>query len=95
MEIYLYYRYPNRGEDIERLQRFFGGDKIPAFLVNRIDNEYSHLAAAFERGEMPIDIPEMPKVAQQILDELEKHDPEQYQALLASIGQTVKPNQGS
>lgn len=95
MEIYLYYRYPNHEEDIERLQRFFGGDKIPAFLVNRIDNEYSHLAAAFERGEMPIDIPEMSKAAHQILDKLEKHDPEQYQALLASIGQTVKPNQGS
>ncbi len=95
MEIYLYYRYPNHEEDIERLQRFFGGEKIPAFLVKRIDNEYSHLAAAFERGEMPIDIPEMSKVARQILDKLEKHDSEQYQALLASIGQTVQPNLGS
>ena len=81
--------------DMKRLKRFFDGDEIPAFLVNRIDNEYSHLAAAFERGEMPIDIPEMSKVAQQILDKLEEHDSEQYQALLASIGQTVQPNQGS
>lgn len=96
LEIYLYYKYPNhKMGDMKRLKRFFDGDEIPAFLVNRIDNEYSHLAAAFERGEMPIDIPEMSKVAQQILDKLEEHDSEQYQALLASIGQTVQPNQGS
>lgn len=96
LEIYLYYKYPNhKMGDMKRLKCFFNGDEIPAFLVNRIDNEYSHLAAAFERGEMPIDIPEMSKAAQQILDKLEEHDSEQYQALLASIGQTVKPNQGS
>lgn len=96
LEIYLYYKYPNhKMGDMKRLKRFFDGDETPAFLVNRIDNEYSHLAAAFERGEMPIDIPEMSKVAQQILDKLKAHDLEQYQALLASIGETVQLNQES
>lgn len=96
LEIYLYYKYPNhKMADMKRLKCFFDGDEIPAFLVNRIDNEYSHLAAAFERGEMPIDIPEMSKAAKQILDKLKAHDPEQYRALLESIGETEQPNQGS
>src|SRR3970282_2137366 len=43
-EIYLYYKYPDRGMNEETLRLFFGEERIPAVLIDRINNEYSHLA---------------------------------------------------
>ena len=40
----------------------------------------------FERGATPVEVPEMKKVAQFILDKIQEKDPEQYEALLISIG---------
>lgn len=87
LEIYLYYKYPDSTSDSEKLQRFFGGEKIPAVLTDRISNEYSHLCGVFERGATPVEVPEMKTAAQQIIDKL-KADREQYDALLQSIGVT-------
>lgn len=85
LELYLYYKYPDDSADIEKLERFFGSDKIPAILTDRINNEYSHLSGVFERGATQVEVPEMKTVAQTILDKL-KADDEQYTALLKSIG---------
>ncbi|NMM28973.1 MAG: AAA family ATPase [Glaciimonas sp.] len=87
LEAYLYYRYPNANEkDNGKLSRFFGDNPIAATITNRLNNEYSHLEGIFERSIAPIDVPEMKKVAQFILDKIEEKDPDQYKALLESIG---------
>lgn len=85
LEIYLYYKFPNGGDQMIKLQRFFGDDAIPSVLVDRINNEYSHLCGVFERGETPVEVPEMKTAAVLILDRL-KQDRGQYDALLESIG---------
>jgi hypothetical protein len=85
-EIYLYYKYPNHGMNEESLRRFFGNEQIPAVLTDRINNEYSHLAGIFERGATPTEVPEMKKAANFILQKIREKDPDQYSALLQSIG---------
>lgn len=85
LEIYLYYKYPDQGMNKETLYLFFGGTKIPAFLIDRINNEYSHLCGVLERGSRPVEVPEMRTAARQIIEKL-KEDNEQYSALLRSIG---------
>lgn len=86
-EIYLYYKYPNQGMSEETLGLFFGDEQVPAVLTNRINNEYSHLCGVFERGAMPVEVPEMQTAARQIIERL-KEDKDQYCALLKSIGET-------
>ncbi|WP_313290599.1 AAA family ATPase [Stutzerimonas nitrititolerans] len=85
-ETYLYYKYPNKGMSDETLLLFFGRDKVPAVLTDRINNEYSHLCGVFERGSTPVEVPEMKKSAMVILERLREHDADQYQSLLESIG---------
>ncbi len=85
-EIYLYYKYPNQGMNEETLYSFFGDEKVPAVLTDRINNEYSHLAGIFERGATPMEVPEMLIAAKSILKKIEKNDSDQYSALLKSIG---------
>ena len=86
LEIYLYYKQLDNSE--EAMVSFFDG-KIPASLTNRINNEQSHLFGSFERGAMPVDIPEIQSCAKQICQRLEKIDKEQYDSLLRSIGVTL------
>lgn len=88
-EIYLYYKYPDDSSDVEKLSRFFGEDKIPVVLVDRINNEYSHLKGCFESGSVPLVVPEMQTAAQLIIKRLQE-DGEQYSALLNSIGESAE-----
>ena len=67
LEVYLYYKYPDSSYGIKTLQKFFGNEKIPSILTDRINNEYSHLSATVERGSIPIEIPEMKSVAELII----------------------------
>ena len=85
-EIYLYYKYPDKGMTPETLHLFFGEESIPAVLTDRINNEYSHLSGVFERGSTPVEVPEMQTAAKQIIEKL-KEDKDQYSALLKSVGQ--------
>lgn len=87
-EIYLYYRYPDQGMNENTLSAFFGVDSIPAVLVDRINNEYSHLSGVFERGASPIEVPEMQIAARQIIERL-KQDGDQFSSLMRSVGEAV------
>ena len=89
LEAFLYYKYPNAVEKDDKLIRFFGGNRQASSLTDRINNEFSHLEALFEKGMTPIDIPEMKKTATFILDKIKEKDCEQYEALLLSIGVEV------
>jgi len=85
LEIYLYYKYPNFENDESKYKKFFGTDPIPLILTNRLINEYSHLCGVIERGETPIEIPEMRKTAEIICEKLEEKDKEQFEALVKSL----------
>lgn len=87
LEAYLFYKYPSNSDIIVKLNRFFKGDDTATALSNRIENELSHLEEIFDRSIKPIDIPEIPKLAQFILDKIKEKDPEQYNSLLKSIDQ--------
>ena len=71
--------------------QFFGNDALAAPLMNRINNEFSHLKGAFERGALPIDVPEMKTTANFILLKIKGKGPDQYSALLQSIGEPEEP----
>ena len=86
LEAFLYYKYPNAIEKDDKLTRFFGNDALAASLTDRVNNEFSHLAGLFERSVLPIDVPEMKATAKFILKKIKEKDPEQYFALLKSIG---------
>lgn len=86
MEIYLYYKYPDYSED--KLQRFFGEENVPPILIERVNNEYSHLSGSIERATMPVEVPEMVSVAKLIINKI-KEDSDQYAAFMNSIGITI------
>jgi len=86
LEAFLYYKYPNAVEKDDKLARFFGDDALASSLTDRINNEFSHLEGVFERSVLPIDVPEMKTTASFILRKIEEKDPDQYSALLQSIG---------
>lgn len=91
LEAFLYYKYPNAVEKDDKLARFFGEDALAASLTDRINNEFSHLAGVFERSVLPIDVPEMKTTANFILRKIKEKDPDQFSALLQSIGVTEEP----
>ncbi len=88
LEAFLYYKYPNALEKDDKLTRFFGDDALAASLTDRINNEFSHLAGVIERSVLPVDVPEMKTAANFILRKIKEKDPDQYAALLQSIGAT-------
>ncbi len=86
LEAFLYYKYPNANNQLEKLTKFFGNNRQASTMTDRINNEFSHLEGLFERSMIPIDIPEMKKLAKYILDKIRENDNDQYDALLLSIG---------
>lgn len=84
-EIYLFYKYPDASDDIQKLKKFFGEEEIPVILTDRINNEYSHLSGIFERGQQPVEVPEMKKAADLIIQKLQEKDKDQFDALVNSI----------
>jgi len=90
LEAYLFYKFPcqdDANNSLERLQKFFGDDHTAIALVNRLSNELSHLEEIFDRSMRPIEIPEIPKLANFVLDKIYGADKEQYNSLLKSIGE--------
>jgi wobble nucleotide-excising tRNase len=90
LDIYLYYKYPD-GEPEEDSQKMkmslLFGDKVVEYLTDRLKNEYSHLSGTFERGQIPVVVPEMQSIAQKVIETLKRTDKKQYTAFLKSIGE--------
>ncbi|GAA4517042.1 AAA family ATPase [Sphingobacterium thermophilum] len=92
LEALLFYKYPSRidnqtkNANSKRLLKYFGNNQQATILTERVNNELSHLEEIFDRGMIPIEIPELKKVAQFILDKIKENDEDQYNALLESIG---------
>ncbi len=86
LEAYLFYKYPSDESDKERLKMFFGSDTQAGVVSGRISNELSHLGSIFDRSMKPIEVPEIPTLANYVLDKIFEKDPEQFNALSRSIG---------
>jgi wobble nucleotide-excising tRNase len=86
LEIFLYYRFPDKTFDFDVLQEFFECP-VKAALINRIVNEFSHLVGRIERGGVPVDVPELIDAAKCVLEAI-KRDTVQYHSLLRSVGRT-------
>ena len=84
LEIFLYYRFPDRDFDFATLELFFE-DTVKAALINRIVNEFSHLIGRAERGAAPVDVPELVSAARCVLEVL-RRDQVQYTSLMKSVG---------
>ncbi|MCC7699247.1 AAA family ATPase [Janthinobacterium sp. EB271-G4-7A] len=90
LEALLFYKYPHqddKNDSLERMKKFFGDDDAAITLINRLNNELSHLESIFDRSMKPIEIPEIPKLANYVLDKIYEADPHQYNSLLKSIGE--------
>lgn len=91
LEAFLFFKYPyhdDKNDAFERIKKFFGDEEDTAIaLVNRLSNEFSHLAEIPDRGFKPVEIPEIAKVANYVLDKIYESDKIQYNALLKSIGE--------
>jgi len=92
LEALLFYKYPSRidnqtsNANSKKLLKYFGNNHQATILTDRVNNELSHLEEIFDRGTIPVEIPEIKKVAQFILDKIQHNDNDQYEALLESIG---------
>jgi wobble nucleotide-excising tRNase len=87
LEAYLFYKYPVQEDIKDKLRLFFKEDQTAIDLTNRLDNELSHLEEIFDRSMRPIEIPEIPKLANYVLLKVKEKDSDQYDALLKSIGE--------
>lgn len=91
LEAFLFFKFPHhddKNDAFERIKKFFGEEDATAIaLVNRLNNEFSHLEAIPDRGFKPVEIPEISKVANYVLDKIYATDPVQYNSLLKSIGE--------
>lgn len=91
LEAFLFFKFPHqddKNDAFERIKKFFGEEDATAIaLVNRLNNEFSHLESIPDRGFKPVEIPEIAKVANFVLDRIYATDPDQYNALLKSIGE--------
>lgn len=83
LECYLFYRYPDHEEPLTvHLDQLFD-DHVPS-EVNRVVNEYSHLAWA-ERGSMVMDVPEVVTAAKEIMKALQTKDNEHFKTLCKTV----------
>lgn len=91
LEVFLFFKYPfhdDKNDALERIKKFFGEEDATAIaLVNRLSNELSHLQSIPDRGFKPVEIPEISKVANFVLDKIFATDSVQYNSLLKSIGE--------
>lgn len=91
LEAFLFFKFPHqddKNDAYERIKKFFGEEDPTAIaLVNRLNNEFSHLESIPDRGFKPVEIPEISKVATYVLEKIYMADPHQYNALLKSIGE--------
>lgn len=91
LEAFLFFKYPyhdDKSDSFERIKKFFGEEEDTAIaLVNRLNNEFSHLEEIPDRSFKPVEIPEIATVANYVLDKIFSADADQYNALLKSIGE--------
>jgi len=90
LESYTFYRYPTHNLSFEqRLLKYFENDGVAYTLVSRIINEYSHMEDQFDRGMQPIDMDEIARVSNAVIERIRTTDPDQFEALMDSVNQVA------
>ena len=91
LEAFLFFKFPyhdDKNDSFERIKKFFGEDEDTAIiLINRLNNEFSHLESVPDRSFKPVEIPEIAKVASYVLEKIYAADKIQYNSLLKSINE--------
>lgn len=85
LEVLMFFNYPDNDTQLNKLQKYFGADKVPAIVVEKANNEYSHLEGNLERAGLPIEAPEIIQISKLIVDTMREKNPGQYESLLRSI----------
>lgn len=88
LEIYLSFHFPDSKESNEEIfqkMKLLFGNEVPNYLIDRVNNEYSHLAGSFERGMTQIESAEISKSAKAMLKMIKNKDSNQFQSLVNSI----------
>ena len=86
LESYMFYRYPTHKLSFsQRLKKYFEPDGVSYSLLSRIINEYSHMEDQFERGMQPIDMDEITRVSNAVINRIRLTDPDQFEALMDSV----------
>jgi len=86
LEAYLFYKYPSHKlSPDERINKYFENDPVTKNLIKRLTHEYSHIGGQFDRGMEPIDVEEISKVANAVLNKIRADDPDQYESLIESV----------
>ena len=84
LELYTYFKRPGSKPD-DVMEELFD-NRVYSLLVERVNNEFSHLMGNLERGASSLDYREIQLVANLILKAIKKHDEQQYESLLSSVG---------
>lgn len=89
LEAFLFFKYPfsqNESNDHNvRVEKFFNDSPVDEPLVQRVINEFSHLAGQFDRSAEPLDYAEITKLAQFVLKKIELNDKDQFDHLVESV----------
>ena len=85
LEIYTFYKFPSSSMKDSERAKLFWGDGIYKTLIDRVNNEYSHLSGGLERGYTIVEQAEMQQVARKILTKIKDSDRAQFDALVESI----------
>ncbi|MEO6520526.1 MAG: AAA family ATPase [Mucilaginibacter sp.] len=93
LEAYLFFKYPSHKLSAdERINKYFETDPVTKILVKRLTHEFSHIGGQFERGMEPIDVEEISKVANAVLNKIKADDPGQYASLVESVSDAQPAN---
>lgn len=82
LECYLFFKYPNNESPLENLDKLFDGNDFS--FINRVVNENSHLTQ-LDRGLKPMDMNEVERCVELVIEKIKSVDEEQYKALVASV----------
>lgn len=86
LEAFLFFKYPfHKSEHDQRIKLFFADGSNSEALVQRLTNEFSHLAEFIDRGTQPIDCAEIATVAMFVLKKIRDNDKQQFDHFLLSI----------
>ena len=83
LEMYTYFKRPGAIQEV--VMRDLFGEEINMYLVDRFNNELSHLHGCMERGSLPVDYSEEKKIARLIMDVIKREDEEQYNSLVKHV----------
>lgn len=90
LEIYLAFKFPDPDEgDLKKLKRFLGEEDdssdYSTLVIDRFNNESSHLSGFFEKANLIADVYEIQRISEFIVKRIGEIDEDQYKSLLQAL----------